>query len=120
MRIKLDENVGRRYGQPLRDAGHDVSSAPEQGMAGAEDNELIQICRDERRCLVTLDVEFGSPLVYDPSQYLGIALVRLPRRWTPNALTACMVTLVAALRDSPVEGRLRIVQPDRVREYQQE
>jgi predicted nuclease of predicted toxin-antitoxin system len=120
LRIKLDENIGRRYAEPLRSAGHDVASVAQQGLLSAADRELIQVCRDEARCLVTLDAEFGNPLLFDPSMHAGIALIRLPRRWVPEALVACIKTLAAALGDSPIHGRLWVVQPDRVREYQQE
>ncbi len=120
MKVKLDENIGKRYGEPLRVAGHDVSTVAQQELEGADDQRLIRICRDDRRCLVTLDSEFGNPLLYDPSRYAGIALLRLPGRWAPGALVACVKTLAAALDHAPIDGRLWIVQPDRVREYQQE
>ncbi|MHC4956135.1 MAG: DUF5615 family PIN-like protein [Planctomycetota bacterium] len=120
MKFKLDENIGSRYSEPLRNAGHDVSTVAAQGMAGAKDERLIEVCQSESRCLVTLDAEFGNPLIHDPSQYAGIALLRLPRRWAPDALTACMASLATALESASIEGRLWIVQPDRVREYQQE
>lgn len=120
MRIKLDENIGLKFAEPLRASGHDVASVAQQGMASASDRALIDTCRKEGRCLVTLDVEFGNPLLFDPSKYAGIALVRLPRVWAPTALVACMTTLAPALGERPVQGRLWIVQPGRIREYQQE
>ena len=120
MKVRLDENIGRRYGEPLRSGGHDVATVAQQGMASAHDLAIIEACREERRCLVTLDSEFGNPLLFDPSTYAGIALIRLPRRWAPEALMACMKTLAPTLDDSPIDGRLWVVQPGRVREYQQE
>jgi predicted nuclease of predicted toxin-antitoxin system len=120
LKIKLDENIGRRYGAPLLSAGHDVGSVSQQRMSGASDRSLVDTCRKEGRCLVTLDHEFGNPLIFDPSTHAGIVLIRLPRRATPHALLTCMRTLAAALEDSPIQGRLWIVQPGRVREYQQE
>ncbi|MFI5404064.1 MAG: DUF5615 family PIN-like protein [Planctomycetota bacterium] len=120
MRIKLDENIGLRLGEPLRAAGHDVASVAQQGMTNATDRTLIEACRKERRCLVTLDLEFGNPFLFDPSKYAGIAVLRLPRSGTPGALLACMKTLARALEEQPISGLLWVVQPGRVREYQQE
>lgn len=120
MKIKLDENIGLRLGEPLRAAGHDVVSVAQQGMASASDRTLIEACRKERRCLVTLDLEFGNPLLFDPSKYAGIALLRLPRAGTPGTLLACMKTLALALKERPIGGRLWVVQPGRFREYEQE
>jgi predicted nuclease of predicted toxin-antitoxin system len=118
MRLKLDENLGWIAFELFRKAGHEVASVPEQGLCSAPDRNLIEICRRERRCLVTLDMEFGNPLVFKPSEYGGIAVLRLPPKPTHADLVDAIRTLIGALRQSNVEGRLWIVQRGRIREYQ--
>jgi hypothetical protein len=44
------------------------------------DEELIEKCRRERRGLVSLDLDFANPLRFQPSQYYGIAVLRLPSK----------------------------------------
>jgi predicted nuclease of predicted toxin-antitoxin system len=58
MLIKLDENLGERGRRMLEDAGHEVMTVGDQGLAGAADPHVIDVCRTERRCLVTLDLDF--------------------------------------------------------------
>jgi hypothetical protein len=52
VRIKLDENLGSaRFSDPLRAAGHDVATVQEQDLHGVTDDELVDVCQSEDRCL---------------------------------------------------------------------
>jgi predicted nuclease of predicted toxin-antitoxin system len=120
LRIKLDENLGNRGADILRTAGHDVTTVVEEGLSSASDRELIEVCRSERKCLATLDLDFSNPLQFDPSYYPGIAVLRLPAKSTDDDLFDSVRTLAVGLADSTIEGKLWIVQRGRIREYQQE
>jgi predicted nuclease of predicted toxin-antitoxin system len=120
MKIKLDENIGQRGKLLLIDAGHDVATVLEQNLQSAPDPEVIEVCRIEGRCLVTLDLDFSNPLRFDPSQYAGIAVLRLPNRPAPQDLIEAIVTLVNALNNQSIDGKLWIVQRGQIRIYQQD
>ena len=89
-------------------------------MASAADDRLIEVCRSEGKCLVTLDLDFGNPLRFDPSRYSGIVVLRLPLEFTAGDLLDAIRTLAIGLADSAVVGKLWIVQRGRIREYHQE
>ncbi|MGF1513758.1 MAG: DUF5615 family PIN-like protein [Elainellaceae cyanobacterium] len=78
MKLKLDENIGQRGKKILVEAGRSVATIIEQNMTSAPETTVIQVCREEKRCLVTLDLDLSNPLRYKPSQYSGIAVLRLP------------------------------------------
>ena len=120
MRFKLDENLGRRGTELLHQAGHDVATVWEQRLCGATDAELIAACSAEKRGLVTLDLDFGNPLLFRPSHYAGIAVLRLPSQPTPDDLLDAIRTLITGLTQRQIEGKLWIVQRGRIREYQPE
>jgi hypothetical protein len=44
MRLKLDENLGRRTKLTFASAGHDVDTVTEEGLGGAADSRLFEVC----------------------------------------------------------------------------
>lgn len=117
MKLKLDENLGTRGAELFRAAGHDVATVAEQQLTSASDREVITACQAERRCLVTLDQDFANPLVFEPKDYTGIAVLRLPSRPTPDDLWAACRMLITALSREDIAGKLWVVRRDRVRQY---
>ena len=120
MTIKLDENLGSRGAAILRAAGHHATTVAEEGLSSASDTRLAEVCRCERKCLVTLDLDFGNPLRFSPSHHSGIAVLRLPRRATAEDLFDAIRTLAIGLANRTLEGKLWIVQQGHIREYQDE
>ncbi len=104
MRLKLDENLGRRAAALLRDAEHDVSTVVEQLLTSAPDTDVIAVCRQEDRCLVTLDLDFANPLQFNPKEYRGIAVLRLPSRPSPGDLLNALRTLLGGLARSEIQA----------------
>ena len=118
MKFKLDENLGNRGAELLRNAGHQVSTVYEQQLSGASDLTIASVCSEEERCLITMDRDFTNPLLFPPQNYAGIAVLRLSRNPGGAEILEALRTLLLALNGREhIIGKLWIVQHNRVREY---
>lgn len=118
MKLKLDENVDLRVVAFLRLAGHDVETVPSQGLTSAPDVELINVCRQEERCLVTADRGFGNRMRFNPSEYAGIVVIRLTSRANFTEWREAIETLILGLEQAEVFGKLWIIRQGTIQEYQ--
>ncbi len=118
MRVKLDENIPSRVGVIVADAGHDVDTVVDEGLAGADDPTVSAAATAEERLVVTLDRGFGDIRRYPPGSHAGILVLRLDDQAAPAVARAVeqlleSVTLdelagcVAVFRD----GDLRVRRP---------
>ena len=88
-----------------------LATVPDQGLCSAPATFLLERCQAESRRLITLDLDFGNPLVYRQSDYSGVVVLRLPPRHTLEDLLNAIRTLIGGLSIDTVEGKLWIAQP---------
>ncbi|MCL4545806.1 MAG: DUF5615 family PIN-like protein [Chloroflexi bacterium] len=100
MNVKLDENLGVRTSQVFLDAGHDVQTVRDEQLQGRPDEVIYDVCRLERRCLVTLDLDFSNVLRFPPGPTAGIAVLR-----PSGEITLSLLVWIVE------PGRIRIHQP---------
>ena len=120
MKLKLDENLSERGCALLADEGHDVSTVARQGMESEPDTRVIEVCRQEGRALVTLDLDFANPLTFRPSDYPGIAVLRLPKKGSAKDFLEVIQTLATGLKKQELTGKLWIVERGRIRVFEQD
>jgi predicted nuclease of predicted toxin-antitoxin system len=114
VKFKLDENMSPSLAAIFAAAGHDAHSVAAQALGGQPDERVIDVCKREQRALVTLDVDFANILVYPPSAFCGIAVLRLPNQ-AHATVEAAIQRMVGLLAREKLDGTLWIVEPNRVR-----
>jgi predicted nuclease of predicted toxin-antitoxin system len=115
LKLKLDENLGNAARVALEKAGHDVSTVQVQNLEAVLDDELIHRCASEGRALVSLDLDFANPMRYNPADFAGIAVLRLPTQPSQAVIEQLIRTLIGGLDSEALAGRLWIVEVGRLR-----
>lgn len=117
MRFKLDENLGRQAIELFLEADHDIATVAEQELQGAADDYLIDVCREEGRVLVTLDLNSSNVLRFPPKLYIGIAVLRVPNPVELSSIHERIRVLLEGTKGEDLASRLWIVEADRIRQY---
>ena len=114
MRFKIDENLPQEVSQLLRERGHDAVSVFDQTLSGGKDPILFEVCQNERRALITLDLDFANIQAYPPATAVGIIVLRLVQQDKPRVLEA-VEKLIPSFATKSVAQQLWIVEKDRIR-----
>jgi len=115
VKLKLDENLSRRAADLIRSADHDAVTVGNQGLSGAADETLFEVCKREGRALITLDRDFGQVLRYPPAGSAGIVVIEVGHRVTHAALLERVRELLRILKTESPAGALWIIEPGRLR-----
>jgi predicted nuclease of predicted toxin-antitoxin system len=113
VRIKLDENLIVAAQAVLIKHGHDVHTVHDEDLIGAPDSDLLTVCRDEQRMLVTFDLGFGDLRAYPPGTHPGVIVLRLGAQ-QPGAVLDVVERLVTDQDLDQMKGCL-LVSEERVR-----
>lgn len=114
MRFKIDENLPAEFAAILGEAGFEATTVAEEALSGATDTVLLERCRTETRVLVTLDLDFANVQAHPPGTNVGIIVFR-SKAQDKLTLISLLKRAVPVLKQRSPEGRLWIVQADRVR-----
>lgn len=114
MKFKIDENLPSEVARLLTSAGHDAETVFDEGLVGAADQNIIEVCNTEGRAIVTLDLDFSNVRAYPPKDHVGLIVLRLRQQDKPHVLNV-VGQILDMLESEQLIGRLWIVEEGRVR-----
>lgn len=123
MKFKIDQNLPIEAADLLTVACHsekllaghpDAMTVYQQSLGGASDERIVDVCKDEDRILITADLDLSNIRRYPPALTPGYMVLRLPRQ-SKQALLDLLAKAIPMLAARPINGRLWIVEPDRLR-----
>ena len=97
MKFKLDENLGARTQTLLLAAGHDVETVRSENLGGASDQRIYEAFLKEKRCLVTLDLDFANVVRFPTRDTAGVVVIRTPVNPSLAVLERMVAQLLEAL-----------------------
>ncbi|NJL62511.1 MAG: DUF5615 family PIN-like protein [Methylacidiphilales bacterium] len=114
MKLLLDQGLPLSAAALLRDAGINTVHVGEIGMSEAEDAEIIQRARDERRVVATLDADFHTLLALDEATSPSVIRIRI-ERLRAQALMNLLLIVIAECEEELEQGSAISVEPSRIR-----
>jgi predicted nuclease of predicted toxin-antitoxin system len=119
LKFKLDENLSSSIKQILIASEHDVHTVVDESLQGSSDDNILKICSQETRCLITLDLDFSDIKRFPPENNAGIIILRPAFGLSHKSLTTLVKQLNEALKENSPEKQLWVVEFGRIRMHQQ-
>ncbi len=114
MKFKVDENLPVEIAELLRAVQHEARMVTEQGLSGGDDLHVVDVCRQEERILVTLDLDFADVRAYPPKNFPGFMVIRV--HWQDkHHIIETFRRAIPLMDREPVKHRLWIIEETRVR-----
>ena len=98
IRFLLDMGLAQSTGEHLRSRGHDVVHLRDQGLERLPDDQIVAKAQQERRVIITHDLDFGRIVALSGSTLPSIVTLRLTDMTPPRVTFA----LEAVLREATV------------------
>lgn len=114
MKFKVDENLPVEFAELLRLQGYNAETVKEENLCGKPDENIIQICQQENRILVTLDLDFADIRAYPPQNYPGIIVLRVSRQ-DKLYLLSIFAKIIPLLTQETLNHTLWIVEENKIR-----
>jgi predicted nuclease of predicted toxin-antitoxin system len=114
MRFKVDENLPIELADLLINLGHDARTVNDEHLQGVDDPHLLKTCDEEKRILVTLDIDFSDIRAYPPTDHEGIIVLRVGNQSKPHVLEV-FGRVVPLFAQERIQGRLWVAEENIVR-----
>lgn len=114
MKLLIDESLSAACHSAAGRAGYDAIHVGDLDLVGAPDTDVMAAARRDRRCVISVDTDFGELLaVGNHAEPSVLLLRRAPHR--PQDQAALLITALPLLEDDLDIGAIVVLTLDRAR-----
>ena len=114
MKFFLDANMPYSSKEVFKKFGK-VQNAKDINLQGALDDEIFDFVIKNKAILVTKDLEFGNPYIYNLKQYAGLIIIRVPFYFKSEQLNKILNNFLSSTEIKDLEKSITIVEPGKIR-----
>jgi predicted nuclease of predicted toxin-antitoxin system len=114
VKFLADMGVSRSTSQSLRDLGHDAEHLGEIGLQRLPDPQILTRARQEKRIILTFDLDFADLLAAGGDLLPSVVLFRV-RNQTPASVTPRLLEVIAKCGADLEGGSIITVEESRYR-----
>ena len=114
MKLLLDQGLPRSATTLLSQAGIDIIHVAEINLSTAEDQDILNRARDDKRVVVTLDADFHALLALSAATSPSVIRIRI-ERLQAQALTDLLLSVIDEFTEDLEKGIVLTVESSRVR-----
>ena len=115
MKFLIDANLPASVVETFVAAGYDAIHVADLGIAAESDTAIAAAARMHGRAIVTRDFDFADVRLYVPRHYHGIVVLTMPHHRGTPYIRMLLEKLFAFLGKGAIEGKLLVVDADRIR-----
>ena len=108
MKILVDECVWQITRDFLRQLGHEVASVEDYHLTGSDDQTVLAQATADKRVFLTRDMHFANILIYPPSKFEGIIVLRIKPQ-TTHLVHKVLKAALEYFQNHDIAGTLTIV-----------
>jgi len=114
MKFLADMPISPKTVNYLKSLGHDIYRISEKGLQKAKDSMIVDIAIEERRTILTTDLDFSAIIAKSQKSIPSVIIFRLSDESHEN-INALLENILPMVENEIIKGAIVVIEDDRFR-----